>query len=396
MQIVQTFGAIACSDSNLIVNLSDVRYFISKDNGDSWMSIDNLPSDSPAKVIAFKDSIILISTDRGFIYRSLDMGETWLKIKEDFMKYCDFCTVQIQNNILYFSAEKGLYSSTDLGLNWVPMREPDLSNQVNCFKIIDSTIVAGAHRDMRISKNGGKDWADFNDGLPQNIFNSEIFLETMNKNFILTNQNEVFISKEDLSGWTQLYHSPDFVDTSGNIYPSHINCTMVCGNTILTNIHNPLYSGYIYSTDLCKTWHEFNSGLSFNDSNAFRMFHNDEFIISASAPYFLRHKITNCIPDSTATEVFESPFGTVYLISPNPAEDFIEITKPSEGLEPSEGSVNAVRIFNVFGETVLKSSDLNNSQFSIHNSQLRIDVSGLPSGVYFVRIGGKVGKFVKL
>ncbi len=75
-------------------------------------------------------------------------------------------------------------------------------------------------------------------------------------------------------------------------------------------------------------------------------------------------------------------------VYPNPSSDFIDITKPSEG---------SISIFNVFGETVVKSSEiLNNSQFSIHNSQLRIDVSGLPSGVYFVRIGDKVRKFVKL
>ncbi len=86
-----------------------------------------------------------------------------------------------------------------------------------------------------------------------------------------------------------------------------------------------------------------------------------------------------------------------FLISPNPASDFIEITKPTEGWEPSEGFLNAVKIFNVFGETVLKSSEfLTNSQFTIFNSQLRIDVSGLPSGVYFVRMGDRVGKFMKL
>ncbi len=101
-----------------------------------------------------------------------------------------------------------------------------------------------------------------------------------------------------------------------------------------------------------------------------------------------------------STDVNENMFNESlrdFSISPNPAEEFIEITKPSEGWEPSEGYSNAVRIFNVFGETVMKSSEvLNNSQFSIHNSQLRIDVSGLPSGVYFVRVGDKVGKFLKI
>ncbi len=79
-------------------------------------------------------------------------------------------------------------------------------------------------------------------------------------------------------------------------------------------------------------------------------------------------------------------------IFPNPAEEYIEI---------SVGSQNAVtnpdiRILNVFGEEIIKISDSNNSQFSIPNSQFRINVSGLPTGVYFMRVGDKVSKFVKI
>jgi len=45
------------------------------------------------------------------------------------------------------------------------------------------------------------------------------------------------------------------------------------------------------------------------------------------------------------------------------------------------------------GEMVLTSS-----QYSILTTQylLKLDVSGLPSGMYFVRIGDSVGKFVML
>ncbi len=82
---------------------------------------------------------------------------------------------------------------------------------------------------------------------------------------------------------------------------------------------------------------------------------------------------------------------TNLIISPNPAKEFIEVSKPSEGLQPSEGSAN-VKIFNVFGETV--STSVCSADTSASGGQ-RIDVSGLPSGVYFVRVGDKVGKFLK-
>jgi hypothetical protein len=44
---------------------------------------------------------------------------------------------------------------------------------------------------------------------------------------------------------------------------------------------------------------------------------------------------------------------------------------------------------NVFGQTVLS--------VGVQNFEpLRVDVSGLAPGMYFVRIGDRVGKFVKL
>ncbi len=108
--------------------------------------------------------------------------------------------------------------------------------------------------------------------------------------------------------------------------------------------------------------------------------------------------IANDLPDTIfvkgagvkGTGIIENSTGNDLVLSPNPAEDFIEISVGAQGTVPN------IRIFNVFGKEILKSSDLNNSQFTILNSQLRIDVSCLPSGVYFVRVGNIVGKFVKI
>ena len=108
------------------------------------------------------------------------------------------------------------------------------------------------------------------------------------------------------------------------------------------------------------------------------------------ADYSNRILRSSLIPDGV---VEKEAISDEFSISPNPAEDFIEISKPSEGSEPSEGSLNSVRIFNVFGETVFTS--VCSADTSAGGGQ-KIDVSGLPSGVYFVRVGNKVSKFVKI
>lgn len=69
-------------------------------------------------------------------------------------------------------------------------------------------------------------------------------------------------------------------------------------------------------------------------------------------------------------------------IHPNPATDYIEVS----------GGVGDVKVFDVMGSLVL-THPLTPSQ---EGGQYRIDVSMLPKGVYFVRVGAKMYKFVKM
>jgi hypothetical protein len=74
-------------------------------------------------------------------------------------------------------------------------------------------------------------------------------------------------------------------------------------------------------------------------------------------------------------------------ISPNPAKDYIEITYPLS----SGGHALELWIFDIFGTKVQ-----NNCQLSILNSQLKISVSHLAPGIYFIKIGDYIQRFVKI
>jgi hypothetical protein len=79
-------------------------------------------------------------------------------------------------------------------------------------------------------------------------------------------------------------------------------------------------------------------------------------------------------------------------ISPNPATDFIEISYPP--LERGAGGV-IIKIYNVFGQ-IQTTPSLRDTPPWKGGEKVRIDVSLLPAGIYFVRIGDKVQKFIKL
>ena len=76
------------------------------------------------------------------------------------------------------------------------------------------------------------------------------------------------------------------------------------------------------------------------------------------------------------------------ILYPNPATEYITITKPSEGFEPSEGS--EIKIYNTLSECVM-------SVETRHAVSLqRINISHLPRGVYYIRIGSRTQMFVKM
>ena len=76
-------------------------------------------------------------------------------------------------------------------------------------------------------------------------------------------------------------------------------------------------------------------------------------------------------------------YNSNFKIYPNP-------TKGELIIENGELKIENVKIIDMMGKT------LNNYQFSILNSQLKIDVSHLPAGIYFIKIANEfIGKFVK-
>jgi len=56
---------------------------------------------------------------------------------------------------------------------------------------------------------------------------------------------------------------------------------------------------------------------------------------------------------------------------------------------------DAVKVYDVLGNIVLSSPACSAGTPS-EGGHIRIDISGLAAGVYFVRVGGKMYKFVKL
>ena len=108
--------------------------------------------------------------------------------------------------------------------------------------------------------------------------------------------------------------------------------------------------------------------------------------------------VSTCAESYEYAQIFENIFGTSSInnennktvIYPNPATDYIDIVVV--GNRTLKGTV---RVFDVLGSVVLSSPACSAGTPS-EGGHIRLDVSGLSAGVYFVRVDGKMYKFVKL
>jgi hypothetical protein len=87
----------------------------------------------------------------------------------------------------------------------------------------------------------------------------------------------------------------------------------------------------------------------------------------------------------------------IISISPNPAEEYIEIYGLNKGLQPLVPE-QEIKIYNLLGECVMSVSGAGGTHPFVPSREgnIRIDVSGLPAGVYIVRLGDWVGRFLKI
>ncbi|MBX3043202.1 MAG: serine hydrolase [Candidatus Kapabacteria bacterium] len=119
---------------------------------------------------------------------------------------------------------------------------------------------------------------------------------------------------------------------------------------------------------------------------------------SPASPVFLAERIIRHLNQNYPSSYFKKNVKSILSIFPNPATDFITIQLSNKGLQPFAAG-DKVQIFDMLGLEVISTQSA--SQPPTGEGNLRIDVSHLPAGVYFIKINCSNGacsiveKFVK-
>jgi photosystem II stability/assembly factor-like uncharacterized protein len=424
---------------------TDSGVYLSIDSGASWNAVNSgMSSNSVVQNFAVSGMNIYAGTYKGGVYLSSNNNTIWKQINTGFKVLTDVTSFASLGADLYAGADAGIFISSDSGYNWQPVNW-GLSDQgtqsfITALEFDDTTLFAGtAYNGILRSNNRGLKWTKVNNGLTAFqikalLSNGEnIFAGTNNGIFISTNNGENWKSIKTGLKDTIVYSlfidtSTLYAGTSGGIYLSKdngLNWTKVATtNTVnaFAKIGNNLFAGtghgLLMSRDQGSNWSIINTSGPFVNIRCLVVY---DTILFASdylgpvysitgnganwqqlstpnmsvfvEPYTLKIIWPYLIAGSDGDGVWRRPLSDLGInavnsfykeeesisVYPNPAESSISI---ESSIDLSHAQLN---IFDQLGRSILHYDALD---FTKEN-KVTLDVSGLPTGIYFLRIEAK-------
>ena len=378
--------------NHLFAGTGENGIYHSTDQGNSWATVNNGLSNKHVNCISVKDSIMFAGTFGG-VFVSYNNGETWSSINTG-LTDSSVERIVINGNDIFAATYKGGVLIFDYKNNcWTSVNDalknsPYFSMAVNNNNIYLGTTSGGVF----LSTDNGNEWKSVNCNKTDHNVNSIAFNGT--SIFLGTGGDGVFLSTNNGSSWSSINNRLNYL---------YINCLATINNNIFAGTNQ---RGVFLSTNNGDLWRIVNNGTELLPINYLLI--KDTIIYAAmEGKGVFRAKLSD-FGIMTIVETHES-FQNDFSISPNPATNYIKISySPLEKGVRGLSDELPVRIYNVFGEEITtpalratlpyEGGGNSSSQYSILTTQYsaKIDVSGLPAGVYFVRVGERVGKFLKI
>ncbi len=405
--------AIASSQTQLPYNL-----YHSSDAGLSWKRIDiddvlfidpinKVPKYEFQCIAYFKPGTFLVGCDSGYILRTTDFGNTWeVQTFDNKFSFKEFSFYD-ENNAVLISSDYNflkdnhnkLFKTTDGGVSWIELTNiPQKAfmtflsvsypskDYIYLYFFNKVTAVGGLLR----TTNGGNTWEilqfknlnntkiKFIDSTFGYLYSYSYFTDSA-KGLLYINS----IIYTDDGGFSWKYLVSDTSKTDMRIKGFDFlnrKCGIVCGKIGLLimstdGIYDWKYSKYTYDKDSllnfsCTVFLSEDVALAFSEMG--HIYRYDKNNVSAGSYCSIEKSIN---------------------LSPNPASEYIEINiERCPTLSKCRTSV--IRIYNALGECVISTSVPINRDTS--GGQIRIDISHLLAGVYFVQYVNKTAIFTKL
>jgi len=344
--------------------------YFSLNNGEVWQNVGLTVKDYSllnlkAAITIEKDNIVASFPSRG-LYLSTDHGVNW-KLKKTSSEYdTTIQAVYISNNNIFAGTGLGVYISTDLGDSWI-------------FKNIGTCASVLAKHRNNIFASGCGAASSFDMGKTWLLNNKGIDVHTSIRAMV-SNNNNLFLGNDDGKVYLSTDMGENWVKKSS--IDIGITSLVLRGDAIFASV----FSGIYLSVDSGNSWRSI-SGITYPPGLTFSVFTCGDYIFAGTDKGVYRAKLSDLI-----TDVKDSPTPSDEIaLFPNPARDYIgiEISEYSGMIEGANYS-----ILNLLGQT-MQSGTL--AEAGDVQGECRISVESLPTGIYFLILkDSQAGTFVPL
>jgi len=375
-------------DGGIIAGTEDYGLFYSTDEGVQWNDVNKSLGGTSIRNILFVGNDMFLASWGSGIFISSDKGQTFKNIDSGLTTYRIECLAAL-NNRIFATGNGSIFMSTDKGHYWAEIYQEYSGNYIYSFLVDNGVIYAGSNNGLIVSYDNGSTW-----GFKGGDFKKKVkAMAKHGNNFVaLTDTNGVFISKDGGTTFSEV--------TGGKVKYDLGSIVTVRSNIFVASKQRGMY----FSPDSGVTWKAINDGLE-NRSIYSIMVNGNDIYIGTFFGTIYKAKVSDFSGENGGYDEI-SEIQDI-SISPNPATDYIEISYPGfdrmvnhtvdEANFTLKGIVQLhVEIFNVYGEKVLTTRGYYSATLPYQGGdKMRIDVSGLSPSIYFIKVGEKVGKFVK-
>lgn len=393
-------------NEKLFVGTLSNGIFFSTDSGASWserntgltsMGIYNITTNGDAKAFISNDGDI--SNDGNRIYYSTGDNVNWMRSAID---ATEFRTLYLFHNKLYLATwSSGIFVSSDNGATWYENNSGHDGSLIFEFRSNNDTLYAvgtmlyksidGIHwtkldfsegavsilpindkiyistrknREVYVSSDGGQNWLKKMDGIPKDC--AVIALYSLGSQIIAGTDDGFYILHIGSHNWEK--RSEGF--TNKRVYMFE---------TIGNNVIAASQAGLFMTKDEGITWQDISGNLPDSIIVSIKI-HRQYIYIGTKSNGIYRAKLADFGITSANDPVGENKL----RLFPNPASEYLTVEFPE-----AAAAAERITILDLLGAVVLETS-LDGS------AARRLDISRLPAGAYFARIGGISKLFLKL
>lgn len=349
-------NCIAVDGNNVLVNTDYGKLQLSTDNGSSWSVINIGEKNTAVLKILLKGNNIYVGTYMSALLYSTNLGKTWVQNNSGLNE--NILNLKMNNkNIYIHTYSYNLYKVSNSDGAWMSLNNSFDNKKIKGFDCTDDlTFVVLDNDSSFISTDDGNTW-----NISKQTFNKSYNYKVAIKDSIIlvgTDNNNIYYSTDLGKWWESALYDVD----------GYSNAIAVNNNNLFTiSVGDKFYYFDLFTKKMINK----SSGLPAGQSFTMGLSDNFAFI---GTPYGLYYrKISDLLSTSVNDDNGASSGFSVY---PNPASDFIMI-------DPKV--TDKVNIYNILGLDITP-----------ENISGKFDISKFQSGTYFIKIGNKIEKFVKL